>query len=191
VKFPPPSRARRATLAVLAAGYGWLWLSIGQSSLGGGFDPLSPSGRHVEHAIESGRFAEALPVAVSLRQSYPNEPLICYWLAEIHHGLNQPDAEAGAWAAFVSMTPARAAACPQWPEAHARAGQAADAIRAYEQCASFAPDDPERLINLADALASSSRLDAARAAYTKAATLDRSDPRPALRLRALPPDGRR
>jgi tetratricopeptide (TPR) repeat protein len=191
VRSLSPSRARSATLAVLAAGYGWLWLSLGQSSLDRRFDPLSPAGRHVEQAIESGQFADALPVALALQRSFPNQPQIWYWLAEIHHGLSQPEAEADAWTNFVSMSPARPAACPQWPEAHARAGHEAEAIQAYEQCASFAPDDPERLIDLADALASRRRVDAARAAYARAATLDRSDPRPALRLRALSPGGSR
>lgn len=186
-----PSRARNATLAVVVAGYGALWLSIGQSSFDRRFDPLSPAGRHVEQAIESGQFADALPVALSLEESFPNQPQIWYWLAEIHHGLSQPGAEADAWSNFVSMSPARAAACPQWGAAHARAGHEAEAIDAYQQCASFAPDDPERLIDLADALASRRRNEAARAAYLRAATLDRSDPRLALRLRALPPDGSR
>jgi Flp pilus assembly protein TadD len=51
----------------------------------------------------------------------------------------------------------------------------------------MAPDDSERLIDLADALASRRKMDAARAAYARAAALDRADPRAALRLRELTP----
>jgi tetratricopeptide (TPR) repeat protein len=184
-----PSRARSAALSILAAGYAWLWLSIGHSSFDRRFDPLIPGGRHVEQAIETGRFADALPVALTLCEAFPDQPQIWYWLAEIYHGLDHADDEAGAWDTFVSMTTARSAACPRWPQAHARAGHEPAAMRAYEQCVSFAPEDAERLIDFADALASHRRLDAARAAYSRAATLDRSDPRPALRLRALGPVG--
>jgi tetratricopeptide (TPR) repeat protein len=180
-----PSRARSAALAVLAIGYAAVWLPIERPTFNHRFDPLAPPARHVEQAIETGRFSDALQVALDLDEAFPNEPQILYWLAEIHHGLNQPAREASAWEAFISASPARATACPRWPEAYARAGRDADAMQAYERCVGFAPDDPERLIDLADALASHRLVDAARAAYTKAASLDRSDPRPALRLRAL------
>jgi tetratricopeptide (TPR) repeat protein len=180
-----PSRARSATLAVLVAGYGSLWLSIGQSSLDRRFDPLNPRGRHVEEAIAAGRFADALPVALSIRETFPEQPQVWYWLAEIYHGLDRPRDEAAAWDTFVSATTARPAACPEWPQAHARAGDEQAAVRAYEQCVGFAPDDPERLIDLADVLASRRQMDAARAAYARAAALDRTDPRAALRLREL------
>jgi len=179
-----PSRARIATLAVLVAGYGGFWLSIGQSSFDHRFDPLSPRGRHVEDAIETGRFADALPVALSIREAFPEQPNVSYWLAEIYRGLDRPRDEAAAWDTFVSLTPG-SAACPAWPQAHARAGHDQAALRAYEQCVAFAPEDPERLIDLADALAAHRKLDEARAAYARAAALDRADPRPALRLREL------
>ena len=173
---------------MLVAAYGWLWLSIGQASFDRRFDPLNPRGRHVEEALETGRFADALPVALSIREAFPEQPQVWYWLAEIYHGLDRPSDEAEAWDTFVSMTPARAAACPEWPQAHARAGHDQAAMRAYEQCVTFAPDDPERLIDLADALASRRRMDAARAAYARAAALDHADSRLALRLRELTPD---
>jgi tetratricopeptide (TPR) repeat protein len=184
VRPPSPSRARIATLAVLVAGYGGFWLSIGQSSFDHRFDPLSPSGRHVELAIETGRFADALPVALSIREAFPEQPNVSYWLAEIYRGLDRPRDEAVAWDTFVSLTPG-SAACPAWPQAHARAGHDQAALRAYQQCVAFAPEDPERLIDLADALAAHRKLDEARAAYARAAALDRADPRPALRLREL------
>jgi tetratricopeptide (TPR) repeat protein len=182
-----PSRTRSATLAVLVAGYGCLWLSIGQSSFDRSFDPLNPRGRHVEESIATGRFADALPVVLSIREAFPDQPLVSYWLAEIYRGLDRPRDEAGAWDAFVALTPARLAACPAWPQAHARAGHDEAALRAYEQCVRMAPDDSERLIDLADALASRRKMDAARAAYARAAALDRADPRAALRLRELTP----
>jgi tetratricopeptide (TPR) repeat protein len=184
-----PSRARSATLALLVFGYGCLWLSTGRSSSSRSFDPLAPAARFVEQAIETGRYADALPVALRLRDSAtpPNEPQIWYWIAEIYHGLDRPREEAGAWDTFVSMTAAAPAACPEWPQAHARAGHEDAALRAYEQCVAFAPDDPERLIDLADALASRRRMDAARAAYARAAALDHTDTRSALRLRERKP----
>jgi thioredoxin-like negative regulator of GroEL len=185
VRPPSPSRAKRATLVVLAAGYGGLWLSIGHSSFDRRFDPLNARGRHVEEAIETGRFADALPVTLGLREAFPDQPQVAYWLAEIFRGLDRPRDEADAWDTFVAMTPTRAAACPAWPQAHTRAGHDRMALHAYEQCVAFAPDDPERLIDLADALAAHGRLDAARAAYAGAAALDRTDPRPTSRLREL------
>jgi len=191
VKPVSPSRARSATLALLVAGYAWLWLSIGQSSFDRRFDPLSPRGRHVEQALETGRFADALPLALGIREAFPEQPQVWYWLAEIDRGLDRPREEAEAWDTFVSITPARAAACPEWPQADARAGHDDAAMRGFERCVSFAPDDPERLLDLADALAQRRRMDAARAAYARAAALDQSDSRPAVRLRELTPGERR
>ena len=43
----------------------------------------------------------------------------------------------------ISTTPAEA--CPSLPEAYAAAGQADAALAAYERCARYDPDDPERL----------------------------------------------
>jgi tetratricopeptide (TPR) repeat protein len=181
-----PSRARSATLALLVVGYGWLWLSTARSSTDSGFDPLSPAARYVEQAIETGRYGEALPLALRLRDAdgFTSEPQTWYWLAEIYHGLDRPRDEAAAWDAFASMGTAPAA-CPRWPQSHMRAGQQEAALRAYERCVDFAPDDPERLIDLADALASRRQMAAARAVYARAAALDRSDPLPVLRLREL------
>jgi tetratricopeptide (TPR) repeat protein len=171
-------------LGALVAGYAGFWLSIGQS-FDRPFDPLSPRGRYVETAIETGRFADALPVALSIREAFPDQPHVSYWLAEIYRGLDRPRDEADAWDTFVSMRSARAAACPAWPQAHARAGHDEAALHAYQECVAFAADDPERLIDLADALAAQRKLDEARAAYARAAALDRADPRPAIRLRDL------
>jgi hypothetical protein len=81
---------------VVLAGYAAVFLRLPSAGARAGFDPLGPEGRHVEQAIETGRFAEALSVAVDLEQTYPEDLTISYWLTEIYGGLGRTDEEARA-----------------------------------------------------------------------------------------------
>ena len=76
---------RRFTLALLLAGYALLFLQLpSRGREPRAFDPLEPRGREVERAIEAGDFERALPIAQELDGAYPDDPVITYWLAEIH-----------------------------------------------------------------------------------------------------------
>ncbi len=89
----------------------------------GGFDPLAPQAAAVETLVVAKRFAQALPLAVQLQQAYPREPLVAYWLARIHHGLNRPAEEADAWEAYVRLSSEPLDACPAWPDAYRRSAR--------------------------------------------------------------------
>lgn len=150
----------------------------------GAFDPFLPLARVVEQRIGDSRFAEALPVALELQHAYPTEPLVAYWLARIHHGLNDSAAEAQAWERYVVLSPAPADACPAWPEAYARLHRT-EVVSTYERCAGFAPEDADLLLDLGDTYAAEGRRDDARAAFERAARLEPDNPLPNRRLAAL------
>ena len=175
---------RPAVLAALAAVY----VVVGFRSLIGeifrrdAFNPFLPPARALELRLEDGRFAEALPLALDLDRAYPHEPQIAMWLARVHHGLNDAAREADAWESYVGLGTAPAEACPALPEAYARAGKPSDALRAYERCTTFAPNDAEAVIDLGDAYARERRWHDACAQYTRAAELDPDNPLPAARL---------
>lgn len=140
------------------------------------FDPLDPPGRQVELAIETQRFADALPIAQDLRTAYPDDPLVLFWLAEIYRGLDRPKDELTVWDAFLRVSSAPWEACPWLPEAEARAGRADAALRRYHDCVGFAPDNPQRLLDLAAAQIDRGQKHEALLTYAKAAALDPHDP---------------
>src|SRR5262249_54310402 len=118
----------RTSLLVLAlAGYAAVGLRgpAGSWLRQNHFDPFLPVARALELRVEEGRFAEALPLARGLRQQYPHEPLIAYWLARIHLGLHDTSAEIEAWNAYQRDSSTPEEACPALPEALARAGRTA------------------------------------------------------------------
>lgn len=140
------------------------------------FDPLSPPGRQVELAIETRRFADALPVALELRSAHPDDPVVLFWLAEIYRGLDQTEDELDTWDAFLRLSSAPWEACPWLPEAEARAGRVDAALQRYRDCVGFAPDNPQRLLDLAGAQLEHGHRDEASLTYAKAAALDPHDP---------------
>jgi Flp pilus assembly protein TadD len=177
---------RSAILSVLLAGYATLFVQLpGWGGRSGSFDPLSPRGRQVEQGIETGQFAEALPVALDLQRASPREPLLAYWLAEIYRGLDRAGDEAQAWESYVALAVAPEAACPALGEAYARLGEHTTSLRAYERCAAWEPENPERLIDLAAALERQGHANVAADAYRRAAALDPSNPRVGSRIQAL------
>jgi Flp pilus assembly protein TadD len=151
----------------------------------GAFDPFLPAARALEQRIGEGRFADALPLAHALERTYPHEAQVAFWLARIHHGLNDAKSEAAAWEQYITLSEAPGEACPALPEAYARAGQETESLRAFERCAQFAPDDPEEFIDLGDAYARHGRERDARAAFERAADLDPENPDIHRRLRAV------
>jgi tetratricopeptide (TPR) repeat protein len=138
----------------------------------GAFDPLLPFGRTVELSIGDKRFGEALPAALELQQAYPTEPLVAYWLARIHHGLEHPAAEAEAWERYMALSPAPAEACPSLPLAYTRLRRIDLALATYERCARLAPDDADLLRDLGTAYADAGKASEAKAAFDRAAQLD-------------------
>jgi tetratricopeptide (TPR) repeat protein len=138
-------------------------------------DPVGPRAREVEQAIGTGRFADALPVALELGSS-SREPLVAYWLALIYHGLGRPADEIESWERFIDRGGAPADACPGLADAAARLGDAARALSTYERCVSLDPQEPERLIDLGDALERADRPREALDAFQRALALDSRNP---------------
>lgn len=185
------THVRTVLLALLLAGYAATIVGVGGAGGERGFDPLQRQGRQVEAAIETGRFAEALPLAQELRRAHPADLTILYWLGEIHRGIGDAAAEAAAWQEYARASPTPYEACPALPIALTTIGDAAGAQQAYESCAAWAPDDPERLVDLAAALARRGDVERARAAYERVLAVDPGDPRIAGRIAALADGGTR
>jgi Flp pilus assembly protein TadD len=168
---------RRLVLAILLVGYAVLFVRFPAIGRSGGFEPLDPRGRQAEAAIEEGRFADALPIVRELARQHDSDPVILYWLAEVHRGLGQSGDEARAWEHVLDLTGSAEFVCPSLPEAYARAGDRAKALDAYERCASAGADDPERWLDLGTAYAAAHRDSDAEAAFEKSRVLDDSNPR--------------
>jgi tetratricopeptide (TPR) repeat protein len=100
-----------------------------------GLDPLDSQGRLVETAIETGRFSDALPVAVTLGKAYPDDPLVHYWLAEIYRGLGETANEIESWESYRKLSASADDACPALARAYARNGDSAKSRQIFEQCA--------------------------------------------------------
>jgi tetratricopeptide (TPR) repeat protein len=170
---------RRVALLLVLLGLYAAFLERRLSPAGAvGLDPVSPRAREVEHAIAAERHADALPLALELEASYPREPLVAYWLALIYQGLGRGADEVAAWERFITLGAAPEEACPGLADARARhAGvDAEQGLRAYERCAELDPRDPERLIDLGDALDRARRRSDALDAYRRAAGLDPTHP---------------
>ena len=176
---------RRLVLAVLVVGYVAVFVRLPSFGQGGrAFEPLGARGREAETAIEEQRFADALPIVRDLAVEHGSDPVIAYWLAEIHHGLGHAADEATAWERALELTASADFACPSLPEAYTRAGDRERALHAYERCASAGAADAERWLDLGEAYDAAGRAADAAAAYEKSRTLDGSNPR--LPLPALP-----
>ena len=100
---------RTLLFTVVLAGYAAVFLRLPSAGARGGFDPLGPEGQHVEQAIETGRFADALTVALDLEKTYPEDLTISYWLTEIYAGLGRTDDQSRARDRYerLSSKPAR------------------------------------------------------------------------------------
>jgi Flp pilus assembly protein TadD len=179
---------RRLVLVVLLVGYVAVFVRLPSFGRGGrAFEPLGARGREAETAIEEQRFADALPIVRDLAAEHASDPVIAYWLAEVHRGLGHVDDEAKAWEHVFELTASADFACPSLPEAYTRAGDREGALRAYERCASAGTDDPERWLDLGAAYGAAGRPTDAAAAYEKSRTLDGSNPR--LPMPTLPGHG--
>ena len=130
---------RALLLAALLAAYvaAGLRSAAGELVRAGRYDPFLPAARALEHRVEEGRFAEALPLALDLARAFPSEPEVAFSLARVHHGLHDAAAEAAAWEQYVTLSSTPGEACPALPEAYAAAGRADDARAASARCAGF------------------------------------------------------
>jgi len=162
--------------AALLLGY----VAVLQGSRWGGaderLDPLAPAAREVEDALAVNRFADALPIALDLQQSFPKDPLVSQWLARIYRGLDRRADEASAWEGFVERSTEPVEACPAIALAYEALADRARALAWYERCIAVAPDDPERLTDLAAAWERAGDRRQALDGYRRAARLDPGDP---------------
>ena len=178
---------RTFLLVVLLA----LYLAAPVRSLVGGivrrgeFDPFLPAARALEQRIGEGRFADALPLAHELDRIYPHDGTVAFWLARVHHGLNDSVSEAVAWERYMTLSAAPEEACPAVAEAYTQAGRPAESLRAYERCAAFDAGDVARLADLGEAYVRVHRTRDAIAQFERAASIDPGDRNLVSRLSAL------
>jgi tetratricopeptide (TPR) repeat protein len=135
-------------------------------------DPMDPRPRAVEAAVAERRFAEAVPAVVELQQLHPDEPLVAYWAAAIHRGLEQPRAEIAAWERLLALSPESDAACPSLGRAYQRAGDDRAAVAAFERCVALDRGSVERLLDVAEASTRAGDHAGAAEALTRAAALE-------------------
>lgn len=167
---------RRLTLAILLAGSAATFVRL-PSVDGHEFDPLDRRGREVERAIAAGDFDAARPIVEQLAVTYPDTPIVSIWLAETYRGLGRPSDEARAWETVLRTAALPDAACPALPEAYRRSGDGPGALDAFKRCAAAAPDDPERLADLADAYAAAGFASDAAETVRRIALVDHTHPR--------------
>ena len=175
-----------AVLAVLAIAYATVF--VPNPFRRTGFDPLAARPRVVEELISARQFSQALPLALELRRSFPNEAEVAFWVASIHHGLGDGQAEAAALEAYARLSSTLAGACPALPAAYERLGDRPRAVAAYERCLQLNPQDPDRVSDLAAAYQASGRTPEALELYRHAVALDPYNPLLAQRLAALDGD---
>ena len=176
----------RTALLMLLAAYLAALVQLGGVTGAPALDPLAARARFVERAMLDRRFTEALPVALELQREYANDALPPFWLATIYRGLDRPHDEIAAWTSYLRLAPGSGGdACPALASAYARAGDRARALERYRQCVRDDPRDPQRLIDLGDALQEAGETRDAIAAFQSAAQLDPRDPVPARRITRL------
>jgi tetratricopeptide (TPR) repeat protein len=151
----------------------------------GAFDPFLPAARALEQRIGDGRFADALSLAHELERTYPRDAQVAFWLARVHHGLDDSASEVVAWERYMTLSAAPEEACPALAEAYARAGKPAESLQAYERCAAFGDRDVARLVDLGEAYARAHRTRDAIAQYERAAAIDPGDRHLVSRMTAL------
>ena len=180
-------RIPTALLVVLFLGYVSVFVRVpaGGLRLRPVFDPFEPRPRLVEQLIVAKQYAEALPLAQELRASFPNEPQIVSELATIFRGLNESQAEAAAWEDYLRASGSPEVACPSLPDAYRSAGDLKQALRSFERCLEFDPENADRLFDLADAYERSERSSEALDLYRRAAALDPFNPVVTTRIASL------
>ena len=175
---------RAVLFAVLLGAYGAFVGRQCASERSTRMDVVGARAREVEQAIASARFSAALPVALELRETYPDEPLVELWLAAVYRGLDRPRDEAASWERFIVLGSAPAEACPGLADAYARA-DGSRAVASYQRCVDMDPRDAERLIDLAMALERAGQGKEALEAWHRAGQLDPKHPAVARRLEQL------
>lgn len=179
---------RTILFVVLLSAYAWTALHgiVADALHRNRFDPFLPLARRLEQRVEEKRYADALPIALDLERTYPDEPLVAYWIGRIRGGLDDRAAEAAAWEHYVAISSTPAEACPALAEAYAAAGRADAALDAYARCAAFDSTDADRLVDLGDAQLRAGRTREALSTFRRAAAIDPDNPEIGRRVRSVP-----
>ncbi len=172
-------------LAVVAALYAVVLRPTSPVGSADRVDPLSPAVRSIERALRDARPAEALQLAAAAVQQHPRDPFLKYLEATALQQLARPEDEAGAWEAYIALSDTPGAACPAVAVAHEQRGEDGRALEWWRRCVTFEPDEPERLVDLADALARRGSTREARTRYEQAQVLDPGNPGLARAIAAL------
>jgi tetratricopeptide (TPR) repeat protein len=143
---------------------------------GNRLDALAPAPREVERLIAVGRFDAALPIALDLQRTYPEQPLVTQWLALIYRGLGRRAEEAAAWERYVAASSEPGEACPAIARAYEALEDKERALEWFERCVAYAPDQPEPLADLAAAWERAGDRRQALDGYRRAVRLDPGDP---------------
>jgi tetratricopeptide (TPR) repeat protein len=130
----------------------------------------------VELALRDGRLNEALAFAAALAAVHPDEPFATFLVASAHHRLEQWSEAAAAWERYAAQSTSPESACPQIAVAYDRVGDAKRALASYRACVERDPGNPDRVADLAAALASRRAVDEARQLYDRAIALDPDNP---------------
>lgn len=179
------STRRWSVLAVVATLYAAVLWPASPAGSADRIDPLSPPLRSIELALRDARPAEALQLAAAAARQHPRDPFLKYLEATALQHLSRWEDEAKAWDAYVALSDTPVAACPAVAVAHERRGDDGRALEWWRRCAAFEPDEPERLVDLAGALARRGATREARERYDQARALDPGNPALADAIAAL------
>lgn len=165
-----------AVLAVVGALYAAVLWPASPAGSADRVDPLSPPLRSIELALRDARPAEALQLAAAAAQQYPRDPFLKYLEATALQQLSRWEDEAKAWEAYIDLSDTPGAACPAVAVAHEQRGDDRRALEWWRRCVAIEPEEPERLVDLADALARRGLTREARDRYDQARVLDPGNP---------------
>ncbi|MDQ3398286.1 MAG: tetratricopeptide repeat protein [Deinococcota bacterium] len=121
--------------------------------------------------LEKGRYEEALAATERLYQSYPNNHIYLYRLAQANHGLGCYEEEAALLEHYMDVAPIPGAVCLELLRAYARQGLGGAMMAAAERCLALDPKNADTLYYLARAYEFQAQREEAGALYREGLAL--------------------